>query len=514
MAVVDKVRVGISPRDELRRAHTQNWTGSYRRRAGAVDFLSMLLAGLVAFFLRFPGTPSRMTAPYIVLTVALPVLWVTILLIGRAYEPRFIGVGSEEFHRVLRAGFIITATVAIVAYATKTEVARGYVVMALPLATVLNVFARYRLRKWLHRRRWQGECMRRVVAVGHRAALADLIRLLRQKRYHGMDIVGVCLPPVLFESDDALRAGSLDGAAGDRGNDGNDGFLDVSTVEGVPVLGDFGQTAKVVEQIGADSVAVLACPEMDGVALRRLAWQIERDDVELVVAPALMDAAGPRISIRPVAGLPLLHVEHPELDGGRKFLKSLFDRVGALAGLAFLSPLILAIAIAIRVTSSGPVLFRQVRVGRDGGEFTVLKFRTMVVDAEARKVDLIERNENDGVLFKIRHDPRITRVGRWLRRYSLDELPQLINVARGHMSLVGPRPPLPDEVAKYGDDVRRRLVVKPGMTGLWQVSGRSDLTWEESVRLDLRYVDNWSLALDLQIMWKTWSAVFRGSGAY
>ncbi|KAB2344038.1 sugar transferase [Actinomadura rudentiformis] len=504
MAVVDKLRVDASPRDQQRRAHTLNWTGSYRRRAMGVDFLSMLLAGVVAFVLRFPGTPNALTAPYIALTVALPVLWLLILTISRAYEPRFIGVGSEEFHRVLRSGFIITATVAIAAYATKTEVARGYVVMALPLATVLNVFARYRLRKWLHDRRWKGECMRRVVAVGHRAALADLIRLLRQKRYHGMDIVGVCLPPVLFESDDALRAEL----------DDDESFLDVSSVEGVPVLGDFGQTAKVVEQIGADSVAVLACPEMDGLALRRLAWQIERDDVELVVAPALMDAAGPRISIRPVAGLPLLHVEHPELDGGRKFLKSMFDRVGALAGLALLSPLVLAIAVAIKVTSSGPVLFRQVRVGRDGSEFTVLKFRTMVVDAEARKVDLIEHNENDGVLFKMRQDPRITRVGRWLRRYSLDELPQLINVARGDMSLVGPRPPLPEEVAKYGDDVRRRLVVKPGMTGLWQVSGRSDLTWEESVRLDLRYVDNWSLALDLQIMWKTWSAVFRGSGAY
>ncbi|MFI0451346.1 sugar transferase [Actinomadura sp. 6N118] len=504
MAVVDKLRVDISPRDEQRRAHTQNWTGSYRRRAGAVDFISMLLAGLIAFVLRFSGTPSLMSGPYIALTLALPVLWVLILLINRAYEPRFIGVGSEEFHRVLRAGFIITATVAIAAYATKTEVARGYVVVALPLATFINVFARYRLRKWLHRRRWNGECMRRVVAVGHRAALADLIRLLRQKRYHGMDIVGVCLPPVLFESDDALRAEL----------DDDESFLDVSSVEGVPVLGDFGQTAKVVEQIGADSVAVLACPEMDGIALRRLAWQIERDDVELVVAPALMDAAGPRISIRPVAGLPLLHVEHPELDGGRKFLKSMVDRVGSLAGLAFLSPLILAIAIAIKVTSSGPVLFRQVRVGRDGSEFTVLKFRTMVVDAEARKVELIEHNENDGVLFKMKQDPRITKVGRWLRRYSLDELPQLINVVRGDMSLVGPRPPLPEEVARYGDDVRRRLVVKPGMTGLWQVNGRSDLTWEESVRLDLRYVDNWSLALDLQIMWKTWSAVFRGSGAY
>ncbi|MDL4772350.1 MULTISPECIES: sugar transferase [Thermomonosporaceae] len=491
MAVVDKVRHDSAAGHEQRRVQAPSWSGWYRRFAGGLDFFSMLMAGVIAFLLRFPGIPGDPTVPYVALTVALPVLWLLTLMLCRAYQPRYIGVGYEEFRRVLHAGFILTASVAIVAYATKTEVARGYVVMALPFGTFLNLVARYRLRKWLHRKRWNGDCMRRVVAVGHRTSVADLIKLLRQKRYHGMDIVAICLPPALAAGDDAI-----------------------GEVEGVPVLGHFGQAAAVVDQVGADSVAVLACPEMDGSALRRLAWQIERDDVELVVAPALMDVTGPRISIRPVSGLPLLHVEHPELDGGRKVVKSLFDRTGALAGLVLLSPLLLLVAFLIKVTTSGPVLFRQVRVGRGGRHFTVLKFRTMVTDAEDRKVELRQHNDNDGVLFKIKEDPRITRVGRRLRRYSLDELPQLINVVRGDMSLVGPRPPLPEEVAQYGGDVYRRLVVRPGLTGLWQVSGRSDLTWEESVRLDLRYVDNWSLALDLQIMWKTWSAVVRGSGAY
>ncbi|TDC74337.1 sugar transferase [Actinomadura sp. 7K507] len=491
MAVVDKVQAESSIRHEPKRSSSSGWSGSYRRLAVFLDFISMLMAGVIAFVLRFPGVPTELNAPYVALTVVLPVVWLPTLMLCRAYQPRYVGVGYEEFHRVLRAGFILTATVAIVAYATKTEVARGYVVMALPLGTFLNLVARYRLRKWLHKKRWNGEWMRRVVAVGHRTSVADLIKVLRQKRYHGMDIAAVCLPPALASGDDA-----------------------VAEVEGVPVLGDFSQAAAVADRIGADSVAVLACPEMDGVALRRLAWQIERDDVELVVAPALMDVTGPRISIRPVSGLPLLHVEHPELDGGRKVFKGLFDRTAALGGLVLLSPLLLVVAFLIKVTSSGPVMFRQARVGRGGREFTVMKFRTMVQDAEARKVELMQQNENDGVLFKIRQDPRVTRVGRWLRRYSLDELPQLFNVLRGEMSLVGPRPPLPEEVAQYGGDVYRRLVVKPGLTGLWQVSGRSDLSWEESVRLDLRYVDNWTLALDLQIMWKTWSAVFRGSGAY
>ncbi|GGV14559.1 sugar transferase [Actinomadura sp. LOL_016] len=491
MAVVDKVPAESSIRQEKRYSPPQDWSARYRRVAGFLDFLSMLAAGVIAFLLRFPGVPMEWQTPYMVLTVALPLVWVPVLMLCRAYQPRYIGVGYEEFHRVLRAGFIFTAGIAIIAYASKTDVARGYVVMAMPLGTFLAVVARYRLRKWLHRKRWHGKYMRRVVAVGHRTSVEDLIRLLRQKRYHGMDIAAVCLPPALVTGDDA-----------------------VAEVEGVPVLGDFGQTAAVADRVGADSVAVLACPELDGTALRRLAWQIERNDVELVVAPALMDVAGPRISIRPVSGLPLLHVEHPELDGGRKVLKGLFDRTAALGGLLALSPLLLVVAVLIRLTSAGPVLFRQVRVGRGGREFTVLKFRTMVQDAEARKAELLGANEGDGVLFKLREDPRITRVGRRLRRYSLDELPQLINVVRGEMSLVGPRPPLPEEVAQYGGDVYRRLVVKPGLTGLWQVSGRSDLTWEESVRLDLRYVDNWTLALDLQIIWKTWSAVFRHSGAY
>jgi exopolysaccharide biosynthesis polyprenyl glycosylphosphotransferase len=491
MAVVDEVGVERSQTAAKDRRSSTEWIPRYLYWAFALDFLAMLVAGAIAFVLRFSFVPDGYTVPYAGLAAALPLLWVATLSVGRAYESRFIGVGWEEFHRVLRSGFAMIAIVATAAYATKTEIARGYVVIALPLGTLLTWVLRYRLRKRLHRRRWHGGCMRRVVVAGHRGAVSDLIRLLEKQRYHGMDIVAVCLPPALSRGENA-----------------------VDQVEGVPVLGDFGQIAEVVKGLRADSVAVLACPEMDGVALRRLAWQIEADDVELVVAPALMDVVGPRISIRPVAGLPLLHVEHPELSGGRQLVKSLLDKAGALAALLALSPLLVAVILAIRILDGGPALFRQTRVGRDGRTFTMVKFRTMVGDAEVRKTELTERNEHDGVLFKIREDPRVTRVGRVLRRYSLDELPQLLNVLRGDMSLVGPRPPLPEEVERYRDDVRRRLVVKPGMTGLWQVSGRSDLSWEESVRLDLRYVENWSPMLDFQILWKTWSAVRRGSGAY
>lgn len=487
MAVIDERRSAGVWSERVPAAERQAWVRRHVRLTVAADFACALAAALVALFGRFAHPFHDFLLPYQILTVTLPFVWVTAIAVGRGYQPRFIGLGSDEFRRVLNAGITLTAAVAVVAYATKTDVARGYVVVALPLATFLDLLARYVLRRRLHARWARGRCMRRVVAVGHRASVAGLIRQFRREQYHGMDVVAVCLPG---------------------------GRADAEEVDGVPVLGDFTTAEPVVEQVGADTVAVLSCPEMDGTTLRRLAWRLEKTGTDLCVAPALMDVAGPRTTIRPVAGLPLLHVEHPEIEGTGKLIKDLMDRTVAALGLILLAPVFLVITLLIRASGPGPALFRQTRVGKDGREFTVLKFRTMVRNAERLKTKLTVRNDHDGVLFKIKDDPRITLVGGFLRRYSLDELPQLLNVLLGEMSLVGPRPPLPEEVAQYGFDVRRRLVVKPGMTGLWQVGGRADLSWEESVRLDLRYVENWSLALDLQILWKTVSAVLRGSGAY
>jgi exopolysaccharide biosynthesis polyprenyl glycosylphosphotransferase len=481
VSLVAAGRARVTPAHPIPRP--PRWATRYRFHAALSDMTCALLAGAAAVLLRF-GEVTPYVAPYVVLSGALPPVWAGMIGLNRGYEPRLIGVGSEEFRRIAQCGLTLIAAVAITAYVTKADLARGYVVVALPLMTVLTLLARYGLRRRLHGRRRRGEdCMRRVVAVGHRSGIAELTARFRRERYHGMEIVAACLP--------ADSSGEI---------------------EEVPVLGDFTDVPLVVQQVGADTVAVLACPELDGTALRRLAWRLERTRTDLVVAPALMEVAGPRTTIRPVAGLPLLHVEHPEIAGTRQLIKTGFDRLVAGVALVLLAPLMLVVAIAVRASSPGPVLFRQTRVGKDGVEFTILKFRTMRDDAEARKVELV--NEGHGLLFKIRQDPRVTRMGVRLRWHSLDELPQLINVLRGHMSLVGPRPPLPEEVARYRDDVRRRLVVRPGMTGLWQVNGRSDLSWEESVRLDLRYIENWSLMLDLQILWKTWSAVAGGAGAY
>ncbi len=466
------------------------WMRTYVAGLLVLDLVAALGAGLIGTGVRFHGAlAAATTVPYLWLSLALPPLWCLFVCLSGGYARRFLGVGTEEYRRVAVAGLALAAGTAIVAYAVKFDLARGYVLVTLPLVLSATLALRYARRKALHRRRRFGDCMNGVVVVGHRSAAGDLIRRFRGEVYHGMRVVGVCLP------EHEVAAGAAE-------------------VEGCPVLGSFTGAADAAALVGAATVAVLACPEMDGVELRRLAWRLEKSGTELLVASALMEVAGPRTTIRPVAGLPLLHVEHPELAGARRILKSVFDRGAAALALALLSPLFLVLAVLIRWEDGGPVFFTQTRVGRGGSEFPVYKFRTMVVGAESLKAALRSRNEHDGVLFKMRRDPRVTPIGAWLRRYSLDELPQLVNVVRGEMSLVGPRPPLPEEVARYGHDVRRRLVVKPGLTGLWQVSGRSDLSWEESVRLDLRYVENWSLTLDIQILWKTWSAVIRGAGAY
>ncbi|MEV8507489.1 exopolysaccharide biosynthesis polyprenyl glycosylphosphotransferase [Actinoplanes sp. NPDC051475] len=462
----------------------QRWEHQYVRALVLCDLVAGVAAGAVTFALRFGDDVTMYNRWYLLLSALLPVALLAVLVVSRAYERRFLFVGTDEYLRVFRGGVGLIATSAVVSYALELDLARSYVLAALPTAIVSAVVLRFALRKRLHVKRARGENLRRVLVVGHELSVIGIARQLRRERYHGLEVVGACLPPH------------------------HDGVVDL------PVYGTFDDVANAVDAADADTVVVLSCPELDGAALRRLAWRLERDEVDLIVASALIDVAGARTTIRPFDGLPMLHVEHPRLHGGARVVKDLFDRFGALALLIAFGPLLLTVALCVRLTSRGPVLFRQVRVGRDGSEFRIFKFRSMYVDAEARLAELRHLNEHDGVLFKIRDDPRVTPVGRWLRRLSLDELPQLLNVLLGQMSLVGPRPPLPAEVAAYADDVRRRLAVKPGMTGLWQVSGRSDLPWEEAVRLDLRYVENWSLSLDLVILLRTMTAVVRSSGAY
>jgi exopolysaccharide biosynthesis polyprenyl glycosylphosphotransferase len=475
----------------------RRWERPYVAQLVALDTTAAVSATVLAALT--PGSwAARLDASTYPWFIGLPIAWIAALMLTRAYEPRYLGLGSEEFHRLSRAGIGMLAGIGTFAWVTRTYVDRDFVSISVSLAFVLTVLGRYAARKRLHAQRRRGLHSQRVVAVGHPHSVADLVRQLRQEQYHGLEVIGACVPSRSVRPLPSPR-----------------GSTDELAELGVPVLGGFDDVIGVVTGATADTVAVLTCPEMDGPALRHLAWDLEQTPADLVVAPGLMEMAGPRIAVRPACGLPLLYVEEPEFTGPRRIVKRGVDLATSTLALLLLAPVMAGIAIAIRSTTRGPVFFTQTRVGQDGAEFRMLKFRTMCEDAEQRLPLVIDLNErSEGLLFKIRDDPRVTGVGRFLRRYSLDELPQLINIFVGHMSLVGPRPPLPREVASYDPDVRRRLLVKPGLTGLWQISGRSDLSWDESVRLDLRYVENWSPTLDILIVWKTVFAVLRGSGAY
>jgi len=457
---------------------TPRWLPRYTFAVVCADLFAALIAGVIAIS-AFPSGVNTW-----VLTL-FPPAWVAALAMGRTYEFRFVGNGSEEYRRLFHTSVAFLAVVGTLAYAFTIELTRGVVVVGLPAAMVLSLVAHWTARQVLHAQRRRGRCMQQVVAVGLERSVAELIRSVRREPHAGLHIAAACI---------------------DRPRDGS--------VEGVPVLGDSDHVLDVLESVGADTVAVTAWSDVSQNDLRRLSWDLEGSGVTLLVAPRLTDISGPRIHIRPVAGLPLLNVEEPEFSGVRRIVKGGLDRLLALMAIVLLAPILLGIAIAIVCTSRGPIMFRQVRVGRHGDPFVIHKFRSMYSDAEDRLAELEHLNESDGTLFKVREDPRITPIGRYLRRYSLDELPQFFDVLLGRMSLVGPRPPLPTEVDRYASLVRRRLIVKPGITGLWQVSGRSDLSWDESVRLDLLYVENWSLALDITIMLKTVLAVLRRRGAY
>ncbi|MET7820115.1 sugar transferase [Micromonospora zamorensis] len=464
---------------------------SYVRVLVVLDTTILIIALLVGYVTRFGhDEPTDSDVPYVLVAPGLVLAWLISLKFLGCYDDRVIGYGADEYRRVSSASLRLAGAIAIVGYIADFGVSRGFLGISFAVGTVGLEVARFAARKRLHRARSLGAgWSRKVLVVGDTAHVLELVHTLRREPYAGYQVVGACIPDVLL-APVAQRLGD------------------------VPVVGSFRGIPEAATAIGADTVAVTASGELTAARLRRLGWQLEGTGVDLVVAPALTDVAGPRIHTRPVAGLPLIHVEAPEFRGARKLVKGLVDRSVSSLVLALLLPLIAFIALAIKVDSRGPVLFRQVRVGRGGQEFGVFKFRTMVVNADAMLAELTARNETDGLMFKMRHDPRVTRVGRLLRKWSLDELPQLVNVLLGQMSMVGPRPPLPSEVARYDGDVARRLLVKPGMTGLWQVSGRSDLSWEDGIRLDLYYVENWSLAADLTILWKTFGVVLNGRGAY
>ncbi|MBM3716807.1 MAG: sugar transferase [Actinobacteria bacterium] len=423
---------------------------------------------------------SRITdISYWVFSIVLIVAWMWSLSFIDSRSDRVIGTGSQEYIRIVDASFRLFGTIAIIAFLTQVDVARGYLLISLPVGIVVLVFTRWLWRQWLVMKRSRGKYSANVLLVGSLSSVTQLARELARNPSAGYRVVGACVP-----------SGKV-----------------ADTIPGtdVPVMGSVDAILPALDATGADTVAVTSADDLPADKVKEISWSLEAGRQHLVLAPSITDIAGPRLHTRPVAGLPLIHVETPRFSKGQSFLKRTVDIVASFVGIIVLSPLLAFLALSVRLSSQGPVLFRQKRVGFRGREFTMLKFRSMVVNAE----DLLEalakqqRDSGNEVLFKMRNDPRVTPIGRIMRKFSLDELPQLFNVLGGSMSLVGPRPPLPSEVAQYADHVHRRFLAKPGITGLWQVSGRSSLSWEESVRLDLSYVENWTLLGDAVILGRT-----------
>ncbi|EYT83314.1 exopolysaccharide biosynthesis polyprenyl glycosylphosphotransferase [Streptomyces sp. Tu 6176] len=465
-----------------------DWEQRYRRAVIAGD--TAATACVVAAIGNFFGArdAANWHEKWGILAFGTELLVLGSLAVSRAWAPAVLGQGAEEFRRLGRSLFMATVALALGGIALTSRNIKLWIFVAIPAIALITMTERYLLRLWLHKQRKEGRCLRPVLAAGSPATVRDLIARTRKFPHLGWRVDAVC----------TTQGPALDG---DR-------------LDGVPVVGRLADVSGHVRRDGYRVVAVTPDPHWSPDRLQRLAWNLEGSDAEMVVAPVLMEVAGPRLHVDAVLGIPLLRVSMPSFTGGRRAVKGVVDRLGAAVLLLLFAPLMAAVALLVLADSRGGAFYRQRRVGKDGREFTILKFRTMVAGADRARAALAGRNEGAGLLFKLRRDPRVTRVGAVLRRYSVDELPQLFNVLTGSMSLVGPRPPLPEESAAYGPDIRRRLLVKPGLTGLWQISGRSDLSWEEAVRLDLRYVEDWSLALDTVILWKTLRAVLYGQGAY
>lgn len=482
------------------RPKAADWRAAYAGRLAVTDVLVVIWVtfGTQFVWLGFDSTLSLSNASafgrspgisYSVISVIIVLAWAIALAGFGTRSNRVIGTGPEEYKQVFNASIALFGVVAIVAYLLKIDLARGYVLIAFPLGTIVLLAVRWLWRQWLAVQRVSGQFLSKVVIVGSAPSVDRLAHELHRRPGSGFQVVGACIP-----SGDRTRIIGY----------------------GVPVLGGLDAVAEALESSGADTVIITSSEELSAERVRNISWGLEPSRQHLIVAPSLVDIGGPRLHTRPVAGLPLIHVETPRYEGPKLFGKRAFDLIASSILIVLLSPVLAAVALAVKFSSPGPVLFSQERIGRDGSTFRMLKFRSMVVDAEARLADLLaqRRDAGNSVLFKLKDDPRITSVGKFLRRYSLDELPQLFNVLAGSMSLVGPRPPLEHEVAQYEQHIHRRFLVKPGVTGLWQVNGRSNLSWEESVRLDLYYVENWSIAGDVVILWRTAKAVFEKEGAY
>jgi exopolysaccharide biosynthesis polyprenyl glycosylphosphotransferase len=485
--------VAVSTIETIGARRVKTWQRFYARRLIITDLIVILVAVYGAQFLWFGLRPVALAQRfqtgigYNSVSLVVACLWMLVLSAYATRDLRVIGSGSLEYKRVIDSTVRLFGVFALVAFLFQIDLARGYFLTALPLGAALLTWTRWGWRQWLRREQANGLHVSRAITVGEQVKSEHVIASIRRATGSGLNVVGAL---------------TRDGSTSQK-LDGN-----------VPVLGRYSDIISALDAVQADTVVLTGADEINPLDMRKLGWDLETREVTLIVAPGLTGVAGPRIHARPVSGLPLIYVEYPVFTGVKRLSKRVFDVIGASALIILSSPVLVAVAIAIKSTSPGNVLYRQERIGLRGQPFGMLKFRSMVKDADDQLESLLDAQGTSSTpLFKVTNDPRITKVGGFLRRSSLDEFPQLFNVLLGQMSLVGPRPQRQAEVALYDDAAHRRLMMKPGMSGLWQVSGRSNLSWEDSIRLDLYYVENWSMTGDIIILWRTIRAVALSDGA-
>lgn len=476
------------------------WQAEYVRNLAATDFAAVCVAVAVAQIVRFGARaestdldwPPNSSVGYSSVSLVLAMLWMGFLALLNTRSPRVIGAGADEYRLIASATFRLFGVLAIASLLFRMDIARGYLAIAFPLGLLLLLINRRAWRRYAVTQRQSARYLTSVLVVGGRGAVSGMAEAFVRDKSLGYAVVGVCTPEGPTEDDSAIE---VDG-------------------EQIPIVGRDEEVVQEVKRTDADTVALTATDHLNPAQIKRLVWSLEELGVDLIVTPGLVDIAGQRLRSRPVAEMPMLHIEKPQYDRAKSLSKQSFDFAFALVALVLVLPVLLVVAAAVKVSSRGPVFYLSERMGLDGEPFQMIKFRSMYEDADKHLDALVKQNEGAGPLFKMHDDPRITPVGRVLRKFSIDELPQFFNVLLGQMSVVGPRPPLRSEVEKYDGHVRRRMLVRPGVTGLWQISGRSDLSWEEAVRLDLYYVENWSMMQDLQIIKRTLRVVTRSEGAY
>ncbi len=414
-------------------------------------------------------------------------LWVTMIALLGGYRRTQFTTEAAEYRRVLNASLLTAGILGISAYLMQYPLSRTFYFLVFVVGIPAVVIEHMVLRRALKFARARGKYRSQVLVAGDRDHIDELVTVLKREKWLGYDAVGLL----------------------------TDEIKSCQQTLSVPVVGIPEHVVDAVRRTHADTVIFTEGAYPRGRDFNLMARQLETESADLIVVPSITDVAASRMNVRPVAGLPLVHIEKPRAEQAGSWLKRTIDIVGSLLLIIVSSPILAASAIAIKLEDGGPVVFKQRRVGLRGEVFECLKLRSMVTNAEEIKAKMLQdSNESDGILFKMKRDPRITRVGQFIRKFSIDEMPQFVNVLKGEMSLVGPRPALESEVAQYEPHVLRRLDVRPGLTGLWQVSGRSDLSWDDTVRLDLYYVDNWSMFQDLSILTRTVKAVFASSGAY